>query len=1249
MKILKIRINNINSLKGDWLIDFEQPPLSGSGIFAITGTTGAGKTTILDAITLGLFGEVPRMQEMGGGLAVNQVMSHGTNDCYAEVEFRANDKNYRAKWSLHKTKGGAFNTAKRELAELPDGNILFTKVKDVNNKVSELLGGLDYKRFTRSVLLAQGEFEQFLRGSEDRSEILERITDTSNYSSISKQTHERFKKEDIALKDLKKQVERYELLSEEQLQELQENIDNANVIVAQLGVEIKDCERRIDCWQKIEQLRLDIDTDNKLLTQYQSDFEAKNEQWAQLDRYRRATPLYEDLLQYQQMKKEFSAAENALENTLLQLSESEQKLQILNTENKTATKQYEQLKATYDNQKPLWDEAKEKLSQWNQRSLRQQEIKKETDDLIKKITAIQTEKKENETQLKEIDKAKKEIEIYLEVNAQDALLLDNTAIFSLESLQKDFAALEEQKKGTDLQLSKLQKDLTRLQQEQTNAKEKHSEAKNQEENLYANFKQQCTQYGFTETKLEQAVMQLQSLLEQLNKQETELKTVQNIIDERHKKLSLYWKEEEQIQYIEYELDAIEKECANTEDSLTYAEEQIKELEQENTEAKKLIEYRTEVFENQREKQSLSSQRALLKEGEECPLCFSLHHPFRQHEHLDLDFSLQQAKKDLEQAKQNADKIEKKLARLETYRKNMEKQQRQRFHTQTTLIEQFKQYQKTTRQIIEEVQTMEQQLHQKVSQNPYLVDLLGNDTDKLMESVKQSELRKKQLSALQIEWQKLPQQKEKILQKIHECVTQTEILNGKIEDCRKNISEKTTAAADVDNKMKQTQTHINTAFGQWNIAAKTDLNRAVENLKNRKNNFQTQKDLHAQKTATLTACQQRIEEALKRLQERDEELKTKNTDLVNIETEMESLLLAKKSLVGDALPDQLQTAAEKQLDFANQQLQRLNQQLTAAQTTTQLLQKQKIETEQKIDALRVSIEKSNQTVQLKIAELGFEVMPVQDFAASLLSPEKATQYSDEYQQLHQTISQLASRIKDNGERLYALEQMPDVLQTPQSVIVETLKMRESLRAETLQKIGAWAQTQKDQAEKQVQFESLQQALAAQEREHRRWAALNNLIGSHDGKNFRIFAQNLNLQKLIQLANRYLRQFLNGRYQLEKRPGDNLELDIKDSLQANNQRSLHTLSGGETFLASLALALGLSDLASGQTKIESLFIDEGFGSLDNETLHIALNALRTLESQGKTIGIISHVEQLKNAIPTQIRVIKKGSGSSRIEVE
>ena len=176
--------------------------------------------------------------------------------------------------------------------------------------------------------------------------------------------------------------------------------------------------------------------------------------------------------------------------------------------------------------------------------------------------------------------------------------------------------------------------------------------------------------------------------------------------------------------------------------------------------------------------------------------------------------------------------------------------------------------------------------------------------------------------------------------------------------------------------------------------------------------------------------------------------------------------------------------------------------------------------------------------------------------------------------------------------------------------------------------------------------LRQAFAQQEAVHALWARLSELIGSADGKKFRNFAQQLTLDILLSYGNLHL-QNLARRYRLQ-RINDSLGLLVVDQDMGDEVRSVHSLSGGESFLVSLALALGLASLSSHRVQVESLFIDEGFGSLDTDALGVAMDALDNLQSQGRKVGVISHVQEMTERIGTRVQVQRQAGGLSRISV-
>lgn len=206
--------------------------------------------------------------------------------------------------------------------------------------------------------------------------------------------------------------------------------------------------------------------------------------------------------------------------------------------------------------------------------------------------------------------------------------------------------------------------------------------------------------------------------------------------------------------------------------------------------------------------------------------------------------------------------------------------------------------------------------------------------------------------------------------------------------------------------------------------------------------------------------------------------------------------------------------------------------------------------------------------------------------------------------------------------------------------------DDLLSRTLQEKTECAFRLRTHLENKKKVEGLQDELAARREASERWAKLNDLAGSADGAKFRRIAQGYTLDVLLSYANVQLRG-LSRRYRLERVP-DTLALQVIDQDMCDEVRTVHSLSGGESFLVSLALALGLSSLSSNRMKVESLFIDEGFGSLDAETLRVAMDALESLHTQGRKIGVISHVQEMTERIPVQVRVNRAGNGRSYLEV-
>ena len=273
-----------------------------------------------------------------------------------------------------------------------------------------------------------------------------------------------------------------------------------------------------------------------------------------------------------------------------------------------------------------------------------------------------------------------------------------------------------------------------------------------------------------------------------------------------------------------------------------------------------------------------------------------------------------------------------------------------------------------------------------------------------------------------------------------------------------------------------------------------------------------------------------------------------------------------------------------------------------------------------------------------------------FLAALLDDEAVTRLEQRKQSLENQVQQAQTLAAQSEQALAAHQQQPPAgLDPTQSIehVQQTVAQLNDRVRDNATRQGEIRQQLKQDSDNRQQQQALMQKIDNAMQQVEDWGYLNALIGSKEGDKFRKFAQGLTLDNLVWLANNQLTR-LHGRYLLQRKASEALELEVVDTWQADAVRDTRTLSGGESFLVSLALALALSDLVSHKTRIDSLFLDEGFGTLDSETLDTALDALDALNASGKTIGVISHVEAMKERIPVQIKVKKiNGLGYSKLD--
>ncbi|MBT8421112.1 MAG: hypothetical protein KJO08_09655, partial [Gammaproteobacteria bacterium] len=296
----------------------------------------------------------------------------------------------------------------------------------------------------------------------------------------------------------------------------------------------------------------------------------------------------------------------------------------------------------------------------------------------------------------------------------------------------------------------------------------------------------------------------------------------------------------------------------------------------------------------------------------------------------------------------------------------------------------------------------------------------------------------------------------------------------------------------------------------------------------------------------------------------------------------------------------------------------------------------------IAARDIQLQSAENGFLVRLGELGFA--DEDNFRATRLPEDERGKLAHQAQRLANENTELNAKARDTTrsletERRKQLTEQPrDEIDRATAILLAEQKMLQ-------QEMGATRQKLDDNEDLKHRQQERVQAIDAQKRECSRWDLLHELIGSADGKKYRNFAQGLTFEMMVGHANRQLRK-MTDRYLLIRDRMRPLELDVIDNYQADEIRSTKNLSGGESFIVSLALALGLSHMASKNVRVDSLFLDEGFGTLDEDTLDTAIETLAGLRQDGKLIGVISHVPTLKERIATQIQVTPRTGGRSTI---
>ena len=1049
MKILKVSMQNINSLKGFNEIDFENS-FENSGIFAITGATGAGKTTILDAICASMYGKTPRLSNL------QELMSKHTGDFFCETEFEIKAERYKSRYSLRRSRGkadGKFQPPKMEIAK-SNGEIIENSISKVPKKIEEITG-LDFNRFTRSILLAQGNFDAFLKANEStKAELLEKMTGTDIYAKLSQKVFEKHKEKDINLKYLKERLKEVEILSQEEIENLNEN-------------KILTEKKRTKCKEKISHLRETLsylkrveELENKIknLQKEKTDFEKKEKT------EKNNLSILQNALRAKEIKGDYEKYKESLkylDELSKEIKDTQKEIDYLLKESAENKKIYEETKTKEENFIKVFDEESKKITQALMIEQNIEEKKRQIDKTVQKAKIPLDKNKERLIPFikNEIDK-----------NKDDILKLD-------QILDKTEKIIQQSK--TEIQ------------------------------NIQSVFSPSLL---FT----------LREKREEINERGSNLKILkEKLIDIENIDLSLE-KNKKQKELSDIKLKELKKETEHYKSLIQQQKKLITELEEKIRLEEKII--------------NLEEERKNLKEHTPCPLCGSLSHPWANQNPPDTS----RTKKSLKEEKAQFEKNQKRLNELKTQAAKKESD-------------------------IENISKNTKELLQK--------------KDNLLKAVKEIDSSFKNSDAVEKILKQLREELKEIIKKIKELESDENRLN----ELQKTVS-----------KQKEKQ-------------SKTNLEK--EKIKHHLNS---------------------LSDAQKELQEEIEEIKSMEKRRFDLIKEKD-LKLYEKNLKFQK--DKLHHDISKIQDTITDIQKNLNSKETTLKENEKRIEKEKKKNEKLKTLFLEKLHNNN-------------IKDQKEFESFLLDEKKIQTLQERKKRLEEEKTRIEITLKNTQEELKRQKRTTD---KPIEEIENSLKVNEYEYEKLTEEFAKTkAKIEQDKKERQKALRYQKEYEEAKE-EFRNYDILNHLIGSKDGNKFRKFAQGLTLEYLINTANLHLKK-LNERYRLQrsKNSKDKLDITVIDTYQANTNRSVDTLSGGESFIVSLALALGLCDLVSHKIEIKSLFLDEGFGSLDQETLESVLSALNTIKNSGKMIGIISHVEVLKERIAKQIKVIKLSGGVSKIEI-
>jgi DNA repair protein SbcC/Rad50 len=1199
MKILRLSLHNLASLTGTHHIDFESSPLAHAGLIAITGKTGAGKSTLLDAMCLALYNEIPRLKGATGSLKdtggqdvsikdSKNILRRGCVHGFAELEFIALDsKRYMARWEIKRARQKVDGNLKvdRYVKCLDDDTTLTQKISEVTPLIEKLVG-LSFEQFTRAVLLAQSEVGAFLKAKDnERADLLEYLTNSQIFSLVSQKAAEKFSEVKNKRNDLEKLIGHIEILSEEDISALQQQQSS-------LSLQLQNLQQSEKLLENEKQWHLDR---HKLYAEVHAKKEVYEVQQDAVNKSAGQQQLLEQLDEFQSIRDQFVSR--------TRLAPQKEQIQHQHTQ---FTLEFEKLKQSF-----VAEEAKLTALQQQQQQFQQnfKGLKPHLEAGLKLDHAIDTVSE----QYKKLHAEQSQFQTLRLQPLEEQLQQQQQTLNQLQARQEKVAqqlaesgflnVLDLEPQSTLQRIQDFMRQYQQLQQQNPDSlKQPLPELKKTVTALSGNLNQWIQQHHS---------------LEQLEEQ---LKTIQEVRQQRQaeqRQLDLLQQQVQQIVQQSQEFEQLQSAVHSQQQQLKMQQEAEQGRHQQIQAGQQAYEHLEQILAQQRllHAQSVQDLRAQLKPDEPCMVCGSPAHPFVDAAHERLEQSLSQLQEQqLRQAKQQLDQ-------------QLQSQQQQRIEiskAQTVIEQQQERCQVLQNQIQQSSADCKSQLlklevvTEQHHDLPTFIQLLANHTQSLVQQLELSQQQEQQLQQQLQQWRQQQQQ----LHQLQLALQQRQQLDQLIHPVLSVLPEQyqsqppMLSLPQLQRQLEQRMQHL-----AVQKQLESDLHQQQQILE--KSQYQLQ--LEQQNFAQLSQSVEQLIQQGKDLRQQLAELTQEHAGQVyRVAAEWRDALELQAKTLEQTLEQQRQCTAQaekqwhqthlklqefiSQLQQIDQQLAQYQQDIQAWQAAHPQVTAAQIEQWLSIDLSnhqRIRQNLANQKQALENARTAWQLLEEQYQAHLKLQPEH------EFEEIEQKLGML------HQEKI----------------------MQQEVLNETDAKLRMNANNQNTYAKYQQQIEQIKA-------EEYRWGRIYDLIGHKEGTKFQKIAQEHHLDILVEYANQQL-QPLAPRYQLHRIP-DSLSLAIIDLDMNSEVRPVLSLSGGETFLVSLALALAIANMASGSMKLESLFIDEGFGTLDPASLHMVMNALDHLQSQGRKVVLISHVQEMHERIPVQIQVKPVGAGASTIQI-